>query len=150
MKHALHLFAVIGGPFRCAPAMSVELDDDRIMADGSDCSACFPWESYCGRTRPRLWVVGNEYGALGAVWARNEGDALNELVNRDLGGGLLVDCTPEEAEEMEYVPLGNAGEWADLTYAWCRAVEFDPKRDIALICAICRAAGAGVNVLAKA
>lgn len=150
MKFTLHLSPVNGGPFNCRPAEDIELEADRIRATGSDCSATFPWDNSMGR-HIRLWVVGNEYGALGAVWAEHESGAIDELIDSGLGGGLLVEeCTPEEEEEMEYSRHGNAGELCDLTHAWIRPVEFNPQRDIRLICAIARADGAGATLLSEA
>ena len=39
----------------------------------------------------RLWVIGDVYGVLRALWADNEQDALDELIDRDMGASLLVD-----------------------------------------------------------
>lgn len=154
MKYTLHLAPVNGGPFNCLSVRSVELEDERITATGADCSACYPGSSH-NRRDSFLYVIGNEFGALGAVWATNEQDALDELVDRDLAGGILVDQPTteeahEECEEMEYTPLGNAGELCDLTNVWMQKVAFEPVRDIELIVALAKADGANVNFLSKA
>jgi len=99
----------------------------------------------------RLWVVGNEYGPMGAVWATDMQEALDELVDRDLAGGILVDedslagMSEEEVEALAL--LGNAGEYADLTNTWLYAVEWDPARDWYTLCKLAEARGAGANFL---
>ena len=95
----------------------------------------------------RLWVISDVYGVLGALWADDEQDALDELVDRDMGASLLVDknnlknMTPEEQDEL--VSLGNAGEFCDLTNVSCESVVFDPSRDCKLLCKFAEARGAG-------
>ena len=132
---------------RIAPTGSCELDADRILCNDIK----LPGEHSFHNTR--LWVIGNEYGALGAVWASNEQDALDELVDADLGNGLLVDedhvesLTDEERDELSH--LGNAGEWADLTYCWMAEVSFDKQRDFNLLLKFAEARGACVDHLGK-
>jgi len=135
MKYTLHLKQDL--PFASAPAIA-ELDAERILCN----DVILP-----GETHPhgmRLWVIGNEYGALGAVWANHEQDALDELVDAGLGDGLLV---REEDRDDDCAHLGNAGEPADLTYAWLAKVTFDLSRDIKLLLALAEARGAGVKTL---
>lgn len=99
----------------------------------------------------RLFVIGNEFGALGAVWADCEQDAFDELVDCDLGNGLLVDeatysaMSDEEKEELS--ALGNAGEPADMTHAWIAQVDFQPARDWKLLIAFAEARGACADTL---
>lgn len=97
----------------------------------------------------RLWVIGNEFGALGAVWASCEQDALDELVDSGLGDGLLVDedhvKSLDQAEQDELAHLGNAGEPADLTYCWM--AEADIANDIPLLLMFAQARGAGAKTL---
>lgn len=93
----------------------------------------------------KLWVIGNEYGALCAVWGSSEQDALDEAV--DAG---MLDCLM--AEEQDYdnealTPLGNASELFDLDYAWMGEVEFDAARDIKLIVALVRESAEGKDTL---
>ena len=102
--------------------------------------------------KPFLWVIGNEYGVMGAVWASHDQDALDELVDQDLGAGILVD--DKHVKEMEkdgfldsLSNLGNAGEWADLQHAWLEKVVFKPDRDCKLMCAFAEARGASLDFL---
>lgn len=94
----------------------------------------------------QLWVIGNEYGALGAVWADCEQDALDELVDADLGGGLLIDGKDADDETSR---LGNTGEPANLDYAWMAQVELRPDRDFKLMMRLAEARGACQDTLDK-
>lgn len=97
---------------------TVSLGLDRITAN----DVFFPW----GRFNPHrvcLWVIGNELGPLGAVWAGCESDALDELVDAGLGDSLLLDDPAEEDDDSHC--LGNAGEPADLTHAWMGNVDLE-------------------------
>jgi hypothetical protein len=125
----------------------LELDADRILCN----EVVLPGERH--PRKRRLWVVANEYGVMGAVWADNEQEALDELVDADLGKGILVDAdylaglTEEERDELAY--LGNAGEAADLSNVGLEAVKFDPKRekDLHLLLKFAEARGAGADTL---
>jgi hypothetical protein len=90
-----------------------------------------------------LWVIGNEYGPLGAAWG-NEQDALDALVDGDLAAGILID---EKDADEDSPRLGNAGEPACLDNAWMGEVEFKPERDLALLLAFARAEVTGENSL---
>jgi hypothetical protein len=149
MKFTLHTKAQDFGPFNCRPAGSYVLAGEHINVSGADCSLDYPGSrSNAGR----LYAIGNEFGAISAVTARHEGDALDQMIGSGLGDSFLVNPQPthEEAEEREYTALGNAGEYCDLTYAWIAEVSFDPARDIDLIVAIAKADGAGESTLDKA
>lgn len=137
-KVTLHTNAVNGGPFNCAPAGEWELDPDRVLCN----DVRLPGEHHPYNLQ--LWIIGNEFGALGAVWATCEQDALNELVDSGLGDGLLIE---EEDADEESARLGNAGEPADLTYAWMRPVAFDPARDWKLLCKFAEARGSAASTL---
>jgi len=99
----------------------------------------------------RLWVIANEYGVLGALWADHEQDALDELIDRDMGKSLLVDedslkdMTAEEQEELAH--LGNAGEPCDLTNVSVEPALFSPSHDCKLLYKFAEARGAGVERL---
>jgi hypothetical protein len=73
----------------------------------------------------RPWLIGNEFGVLGIVYAHHEQDALDEMVDRDkLNSCLLSDedaleRTDEDGNE-DFARLGNAGEPFDLDYVWMR------------------------------
>lgn len=142
MKITLHLAPVNGGPFNCMPARSVELEAARILCN----DIVLPFERHPHNVR--LFVVGNEFGALGAVWAGCEQDALDALVDAGLGDGLLVDENDLHDDEREdCTRLGNAGEAADLDHAWLQVVQFDAARDCALLCRFAEARGAGASDL---
>lgn len=147
MKTTLHLMPVNGGPFNCRPASSVELSDERILCN----DVTLPWEFNPHNTR--LFVIGNEYGAVAAVWAQCEQDAFDELINSGFGDCFLV--SPEaqseatEAEREEWTCLGNAGEPCDLSYAWIQQVRLDPAQDCQLLCRFAEARGACQTTLDK-
>jgi len=123
----------------------VELDVDRIRCD----DIILPGEF--NPHNKRLWVTMSRYGALGATWADNMGEALDELVDHDLAGNLLVDekhlSEMDEAEQEELARLGNAGEPCDLTDVDVQPVVFKPERDWKLLCKFAEARGAGVSNL---
>lgn len=100
---------------------------------------------------PKLWVLGNEYGALGAVWAVSMDEAFDELVDCDLGAGLLVDdeyvASLSDEERDALGTLGNASEYADVTHAWAAEVQWQPARDWYLLCKLAEARGAGSDLL---
>ena len=135
-KITLHLKQVL--PFANNVPM-VELEPARILCN----DITLPFESHPHNMR--LWVIGNEYGAIGAVWASHEQDALDELVDAGLGDGLLVSAEDEagmsEAEREDLAHLGNAGESADLEHCWLAPVAWDLARDCALIALFAEARG---------
>lgn len=126
-------------PFAGNPPF-VELDDEKILAN----NVILPGETNYHGTR--LWVIGHVYGAIAAVWADCEQDALDELCDVGMADCFLIDeeeqsgATDSEREEWAY--LGNASEPADLSDAWMAPVEFDPARDLSLIIALAEARGA--------
>jgi hypothetical protein len=134
---------------------SVYLDLDHVLAN----EVVLPGDRY--PRKRRLWVVVNEYGALGAVFADDMQEALDVLVDADLGKGLLVDedylkgLGEEERENLAY--LGNAGEPADLSNVDVIPVPFDltdrhgPEMKAAtlrLLLRLAEARGAGADTLA--
>lgn len=121
-----------------------EVEDERILAN----NVIFGGEF--NPHRVRAWIIGNQYGPMGVVWADCAQDALDELVDADLAGGILIDekdLSPEEIERCEYARLGNAGELADLDYCWINEVLLEPEHDIELMLAFARADGAGARSL---
>lgn len=92
----------------------------------------------------KLWVIGNEYGALCAVWG-SEQDALNEAVDANMLDCLMAEEQDHDNEDL--TPLGNASELFDLNSVWMGEVEFDPARDIKLIVAIVRESAEGKDTL---
>lgn len=145
-KITLNLSAVNGGPFNCLPARSVEVEPGRVKCN----DVTFPWENHPHNMR--LWVIGAEYGPFGAVWASHEQDALDELIDSNLGDALLISeddqasATDEEREEWAH--LGNAGEPCDLTNVWIQTVDLSPTAENAkLLCLLSEARGACTDSL---
>jgi hypothetical protein len=68
----------------------------------------------------RLWVIGQEFGAVAAVWAAGEEAALDVMVDKGLGH----------------------------EHAWIGSVEWDPSRDWRLFCAFSKARRANESALA--
>jgi hypothetical protein len=122
----------------CVEGSAVILNPERILCN----DVRLPGESHPYNLQ--LWIIGNEYGALGAVWADCEQDALDTLVDSGLGDGLLIE---EQDADEDTARLGNAGEPADLTNAWLRVVAFDPARDWRLLCKFAEARGAAADTL---
>jgi hypothetical protein len=137
MKIKIKLLPVNGGAFNCLPAREIEIEAERVLAN----DVTLPWEF--NPHNVRLWVIGNEFGALGAVWASHEQDALDTLVDENLGDSLIV----EEADWSEDgTRLGNAGEPCDLTNVWIQLADLT---DCRLLCAFAEARGAAENNLDK-
>ena len=132
----LHLSPVNGGPFNCRPANTIQLENERILCN----DIIFQGEFNPHNTR--LWVVGNEFGALGSVWASHEQDALDILCDAMLLAGLEIDEPTTEEDDEDVTRLGNAGVPHDLTNAWIQLVEFVPSRDWQLLCRFAEARGA--------
>lgn len=125
-------------PFSAAP-VSVELEDERILCNDIQ----LPTDGlHPGPVK--LWVIGNEYGAMGAVWASCEGDAIDELIDQDLARGILIE---EEDADEETARGGNASEPYDTEHLWMAPVSFDPARDFKTIVRLAEARGACVKNL---
>ncbi len=134
MKMKLSLAPHDGGPFNNLPAREVELETDRILCN----DVIFPWEynphNVC------LWIVGNEFGVLGAAWG-NEQDALDEMADAD----LLSSCANDEEHadhladdrhsECECTFLGNASEPYYLVNVWMQRVDLNAmdKKDCVIL-----------------
>ena len=126
----------------CLHAREVQLSAERIVCN----DVTFPWERHPHNMR--LWVIGNEYGALGAVWASHEQDAMDELVDQGLGEALLVgNADMDDEDSVDWTSLGNAGEPADLTNVWLQTVRLDPTKDSLLCIAFAEARGSGADTL---
>lgn len=134
----LHLLPVNGGAFNCRAADIVELDDSHVLCN----DVILPWEFKPNGSK--LYVIGNEYGAMGAVWADCEQEAFDELVDADLAGGILIE---ESDADEETTRLGNACEPADLDNAWIQRVRLDEKQDCRLLVRFAEARGRGANTL---
>ena len=105
------------------------------------------FEGEPGSRMTRLWICFNEFGPMGAVWANGEEDALDELVDQDLAGGILIDENKAknltEEDEEHVARLGNHGEPCDLSNCAVSPVEFKPSRDWRLMVKLAEARGAG-------
>jgi len=132
-------------PFSQCPRFA-ELEPERIACN----DVHLPWESHC-RKGVQLFVIGNEYGALCAVWSDNLQDALDEATDLGWLDSFLIDeadqASATEDEREEWAHLGNAGEPADLDHCGPGEVEFDKARDVELLCAFAEARGAQQTTL---
>jgi len=137
-KHTLHVSESKGGLFN-RPAQAFELEVEKILANHVIFANEFNPHNV------RLWIVGNEYGAMFALWAGNEQDALDTACDENLMESFLVDDTVElatyEEEGVDLTPLGNAGELHNLESLWMREVELSPARDCPLMLAFAEARG---------
>lgn len=144
MKYTLHLKQNM--PFSSCPPF-VELEDDRIALN----NVIFPWENNYHNCR--LWVIGHEFGPIGAVWANCEQDALDELIDQNLGDCLLISTedyekmSPEERDDCTH--LGNASEPCDLNMVWMGEVVFEKVRDFDLLMLMAEQRGACADNLYK-
>lgn len=93
----------------------------------------------------RLWAIGHEFGAVCAIFASNEQDALDAAVDADQMDFCLAEEQDHDNEHL--TPLGNASDLFDLSTVWIAPVEFDAARDIKLIVALARAAESGADTL---
>ena len=116
----------------------IKLANNKILCNNIK----FPWEY--NPHKIRLFVIGNEYGPLGALWASNEQKALDELVDQGLGNALLID----EKDAAEETPrLGNVSEPACLDYVWIAEVRLDAKEDLKLLVTFAEARGSLADTL---
>lgn len=112
-----------------------DLDDKHILAN----NVILPGEY--NPHRVKLWLIGNEYGPIVALWAECEQDALDEMLDRGYEHFLVQ---PEDVEpEGEYTYLGNAGEPCNLDYAWIEPVLLEKERDFALLVKFAEARACG-------
>ena len=124
-------------PFRLSPR-TASIEVEKVLCN----DVVLPWESHPHSMR--LWVIGNEFGAVCAVWASHEQDALDAMVDEGLGDSFLItDGTDTEDSAL----LGNAGEPADLDHCWMGEVDWDEKRDVRLLCRFAEARGACLEYL---
>ncbi len=113
-----------------------ELKDEDILLNEEP---ILPGESH--PYRMRLWVIGNEYGAIVALWATCEQNALDAMLDLNYETFLV---RPEDVEDgQEYTYLGNASEPCNLDYAWIEHVKLDKERDFRLCIAFAEARAQG-------
>lgn len=124
--------------------VTVEIDPALILCN----DVTLPRSIECGVYNPynvRLWCIGHTYGAVCAVWASHEQDALDAAVD-----GNMMDCFLAENQDYDdenLTPLGNASELFDLSDVWMQEVVLDQARDIQLIVALVRASENGRDTL---
>lgn len=133
-------------PTRLTPSRDVEIEPDRVLAN----DVVLPWESHPHKMR--LWAIGNEFGPVCAAWASCEQDALDGMVDNDLGNSFLVSDPDDESisdgEREDWAYLGNASEPCDLTYAWIQPVDL-AKCEPRILCAFAEARGSGADLLSE-
>lgn len=143
MKYTLHLlrqFSFAQKPESC------ELEGSHIRCNDVMLPSTFDPASAYNPNKIRLWVVGHTFGAVHAVFAAHEQDALAELADCgaldfcQVADGLTVD------EDTVY-RLGNASEPFDLSDFWIGEVAFEAARDIRLLLALARASESGADYL---
>ena len=143
MKYTLHLlrpFAFDQNPESC------ELEGSQIRCNDVMLPAAFDTASTYNPQKIRLWVVGHVFGAVHAVFASHEQDALDELADC----GALDFCRVADGltvDEDTVCRLGNASEPFDLSDFWIGEVAFEAARDIKLIVALARASESGADYL---
>lgn len=82
------------------------------------------------RASQALWIIGSAHGPCGAVWARAEDEAFDELADAGWSGAFKVE--PQDARDC-HEPLGNYGDPHDLGDAWIDRIVLDPVTDAALL-----------------
>ena len=143
MKYTLHLLRPFS--FGQNPAFC-ELEGSKIRCNDVMLPAAFDASSAYNPQKIRLWVVGHVFGAVHAVFASHEQDALDELADCgaldfcQVADGLTVD-------EDTVCRLGNASEPFDLSDFWMGEVAFEAARDIKLIVALARASASCADYL---
>lgn len=138
--HLLHPFAFAQNPEFC------ELEGSQIRCNDVMLPAAFDTASTYNPRKIRLWVVGHAYGAVHAVFASHDQDALGELADC----GALDFCQVADdlsVGDTTVCRLGNDGEPFNLSDFWLGEVAFKAARDIKLIVALARASEAGADYL---
>lgn len=110
-------------PFSQVPH-HVELEDDNILCN----DVTLPYEY--NPHSIKLWVIGDVYGAIVAVWAECEQDAFDIACDANMLDGYINDGMDEE----DCVCCGNAGEYFYLDQAWIGIVrwkDLDEKTKLA-------------------
>lgn len=142
MKYTIFLNQ--SGTFSQNPRI-VELEGEKIITNDVMLSSTIDASSRYNPHNVRMFVIGHEFGAICAIFASSEQDALDSAVDAD-----MLDCLKAENQDYDdesLASLGNASELFDLSNAWIGSVEFDPARDILLITALVRASESGADSL---
>ena len=105
------------------PASNLELSADKIMCNQEP---ILPGDSHYYNMR--LWTIGHEFGALCAVWATCEQDAIDCAVDLNLLDFLQISDSDYGAmtddEKDEVLHAGNASEPFDQSGLWIAEVDF--------------------------
>jgi hypothetical protein len=139
-----HLTLLQSFPFAQNPAFC-EIEGARIVCNDVMLPASIDASCRFNPHNVRLWVIGHEFGALCAVFASHEQNALDSAVDAGMLDCMMAEEQNHDDESLR--ALGNASELFDLSYAWIGQVTFDPARDILLITALARASESGANTL---
>ena len=117
------------------------LDADKVMSD----NVTLQHEHQVGYSS--LWILGNEFGPLCAVWAPHDQGALDAAVDADLLDSLLIPEADIDAyHDDEVVRAGNASEPFASAYLWIKSAPMcDQSRMVVAWFAECR--GAAVDTL---
>ena len=91
----------------------------------------------------RLWVIGNEYGAVCGIFASHEQNALDNACNANAMESFRAESEDSARDDEGYVSLGNAGEAYDLDNCWIAEVDLQAERDIMFIVKLARASEGG-------
>jgi len=123
----------------------VEMEDENILCN----NVILPGEF--NPHNVRLWVLGNEYGPLVAVWADCEQDVIDEAIDSGKADGILIDeeTISEDSDKDDVCRGGNAGEAYDGEHLWLATVKLEPAHDFALMMALAEARGACTETLYK-
>jgi len=115
------------------------LPADRILAN----NVVLPTDKYPGKTK--LWVVFTSHGPTGAVWADNMEEALDELVDNELAGAILLDEEHVKPEDEDHIArCGNNGQPCDLSDVVVEKVDFSNiNKNFELMLKLAEARGAG-------
>ena len=115
------------------------LEDENILAN----DVIFPWE--LNPHNVRLFLIGDEFGPICAIWASCLQDALDEMVDANLGDRFLIneeDIKDYEKDDLmdSITYLGNTSEPADLEELWTEEIDLG-EQTIPLLCKFAEARG---------
>lgn len=124
--------------FTSRDSLSIAVPADRVLCN----DVIFEHEG--NPNHVALWVASTAHGPMGAVWAHDAEEALNELVDQDLAGAILVDPSSISPEDEEHLTrLGNYGSPCNLDDTFVEKVMFIPDRDYRVMLKFAEARGAG-------
>ncbi len=113
-------------PFSCTPHHA-SLDEDKILCNDVNLPGEFNPHNV------RLWVIGDVFGAIVAVWASHAQEAFDVACDEYMLDGYLSE-NQEWKDEEEGIRCGNASELFDFDQPWIGVVkwnELDEKTKLA-------------------